>query len=56
MFYLDEKQINCLPPWIPRTVAVLPALSRPTIIRVTFLHKEKKKKKDISRYFKYFFF
>lgn len=40
-------QTNHLPPWIPRTVAVFPALSRPTIISVTFLQKEKKKYKDI---------
>lgn len=53
MLQLNDKQINCLPPWIPRTVAVLPALSRPTIISVTFLHKEQKKK---ERYFKSFFF
>lgn len=39
--------INHLPPWIPRTVAVFPALSRPTIISVTFLHKEKKKERKI---------
>lgn len=51
MLQLNDKQINCLPPWIPRTVAVLPALSRPTIISVTFLHKEQKKKKDISSLF-----
>lgn len=26
-----------VPPWIPRTVAVFPALSSPTITKVTFL-------------------
>lgn len=33
-----------LPPWIPRTVAVLPALSRPTITKVTFLLGRKRRK------------
>lgn len=35
VFFKSES--HCKPPWIPRTVAVFPALSRPTITRVTFL-------------------